>query len=194
MKLMFNLQRVAQSTIRKDDHTAPPCRVPSSRFTPRSPLARARACSTPRKGDGPIWQGATNAAGNNIMTPDGKRPDDFVAAHNNNGQDYYILKELSAPEGYRTSPEAWLRYMPSHGDGQDGFLVCENRWDSGVYARPNQVTVVNEGNVVTDVQGTKHEVSDENTLLAVVLKRHPDQKDWHPVGGEHGAWKVSDAE
>ena len=165
---------------------------PVRAFTPRSALARARACSTPRRGDGPIWQGATNAAGNiNIMTPDGKRPYDFAEAHNNNGQDYYILKELSAPEGYRTSPEAWLHYMPSHGDGQDGFLVCENRWDSGVYARPNQVTVVNEENVVTDVQGTKHEVSDENTLLAIVFKRHPSEKDWHPVGGEHGAWKVA---
>ncbi len=60
-----------------------------------------------------------------------------------------------------------------------------------MYARPNQVTVVNEENVVTDVQGTRHEVSDGNTLLAIVFKRHPSEKDWHPVGGEHGAWKVA---
>ena len=192
MKLMFNLQRVAQSTIRKDDQYGAP--VPGAQFAlyAAERTGEGESVQYTQKGDRPIWQGATNAAGNiNIMTPDGKRPYDFAEAHNNNGQDYYILKELSAPEGYRTSPEAWLRYMPSHGDGQDGFLVCENRWDSGVYARPNQVTVVNEENVVTDVQGTRHKVSDENTLLAVVLKRHPGKKDWHPVGGEHGAWKVA---
>ena len=192
MKLMFNLQRVAQSTIRKDDQYGAP--VPGAQFAlyAAERTGEGESVQYTQKGDRPIWQGATNAAGNiNIMTPGGKRPYDFAEAHNNNGQDYYILKELSAPEGYRTSPEAWLRYMPSHGDGQDGFLVCENRWDSGVYARPNQVTVVNEENVVTDVQGTRHKVSDENTLLAVVLKRHPGKKDWHPVGGEHGAWKVA---
>ena len=194
MKLMFNLQRVAQSSIRKDDQYGAP--VPGAQFAlyAAERIGEGESVQYTQKEDRPIWQGATNAAGNiNIMTPDGKRPYDFAEAHNKNGQDYYILKELSAPEGYRTSPEAWLRYMPSHGDGQDGFLVCENRWDSGVYARPNQVTVVNEENVVTDVQGTRHKVSDENTLLAVVLKRHPGKKDWHPVGGEHGAWKVSDA-
>ncbi len=192
MKLMFNLQRVAQSTIRKDDQYGAP--VPGAQFAlyAAERTGEGESVQYTQKGDRPIWQGATNAAGNiNIMTPDGKRPYDFAEAHNNNGQDYYILKELSAPEGYRTSPEAWLHYMPSHGDGQDGFLVCENRWDSGVYARPNQVTVVNEENVVTDVQGTRHEVSDGNTLLAIVFKRHPSEKDWHPVGGEHGAWKVA---
>ena len=192
MKLMFNLQRVAQSTIRKDDQYGAP--VPGAQFAlyAAERTGEGESVQYTQKGDRPIWQGATNAAGNiNIMTPDGKRPYDFAEAHNNNGQDYYILKELSAPEGYRTSPEAWLRYMPSHGDGQDGFLVCENRWDSGVYTRPNQVTVVNEENVVTDVQGTRHEVSDGNTLLAIVFKRHPSEKDWHPVGGEHGAWKVA---
>lgn len=192
MKLMFNLQRVTQSTIRKDDQYGAP--VPGAQFAlyAAERTGEGESVQYTQKGDGLIWQGATNAAGNiNIMTPDGKRPYDFAEAHNKNGQDYYILKELSAPEGYRTSPEAWLRYMPSHGDGQDGFLVCENRWDSGVYARPNQVTVVNEKNVVTDVQGTKHKVSDENTLLAIVFKRHPSENDWHPVGGEHGAWKVA---
>lgn len=194
MKLMFNLQRVAQSTIRKDDQYGAP--VPGAQFAlyAAERTGEGESVQYTQKEDRPIWQGATNAAGNiNIMTPDGKRPYDFDEAHNNKGQDYYILKELSAPEGYRTSPEAWLRYMPSHSDGQDGFLVCENRWDSGVYARPNQVTVVNENNIVTDIKGETHEVSDDNTLLAVVFKRHPDKKDWHPVGGEYGAWKVSDA-
>ena len=194
MKLMFNLQRVTQSTIRKDDQYGAP--IPGAQFAlyAAERTGEGESVQYTQKEDRPIWQGATNAAGNiNIMTPDGRRPYDFAEAHNKNGQDYYILKELSAPEGYRTSPEAWLRYMPSHGDGQDGFLVCENQWDSGVYSRPNQVTVVNEENVVTDVQGTRHEVSDRNTLLAIVFKRHPSEKDWYPVGGEHGAWKVSDA-
>lgn len=192
MKLMFNLQRVTQSTIRKDDQYGAP--IPGAQFAlyAAERTGEGESVQYTQKEDRPIWQGATNAAGNiNIMTPDGRRPYDFDEAHNKNGQDYYILKELSAPEGYRTSPEAWLRYMPSHGDGQDGFLVCENQWDSGVYARPNQVTVVNEENVVTDVQGTRHEVSDGNTLLAIVFKRHPSEKEWHPVGGEHGAWKVA---
>lgn len=193
MKLMFNLQRVAQSTIRKDDQYGAP--VPGAQFALYAADRAGEGANVQytQKDKQPIWQGATNAAGNFVvMTPDGKRPYNFTEAHHN-GQDYYILKELSAPEGYRTSPDAWLRYMPSNGDGQDGFLVCENPWDSGVYARPNQVTVVNENNIVTDIKGETHEVSDDNTLLAVVFKRHPGKKDWHPVGGEHGAWKVSDA-
>lgn len=193
MKLMFNLQRVTQSTIRKDDqHGAP---VPGAQFAlyAAERTGEGESVQYTQKGDQPIWRGTTNAAGNfAVMTPDGTRPYDFTEAHIK-GQDCYILKELSAPEGLRKSPDAWLRYMPSNGDGQDGFLVCENPWDSGVYARPNQVTVVKENNVVTDVNGEPHKVSDDNTLLAVVFKRHPGKKDWHPVGGEHGAWKVSDA-
>ena len=193
MKLTFNLQSVTQSTIRKDDQYGAPVSGAQFALYAADRAGEGANVQYTQKGDQPIWRGTTNAAGNFVvMTPDGTRPYDFTEAHHN-GQDYYILKELSAPEGYRTSPEAWLRYMPSNGDRQDGFLVCENPWDSGVYARPNQVTVVNENNIVTDIKGETHEVSDANTLLAVVFKRHPGKKDWHPVGGEHGAWKVSDA-
>lgn len=191
MKLMFNLQRVTQSTIHKDDQYGAPVSGAQFALYAADRAGEGANVQYTQKGDQPIWRGATNAAGNFVvMTPDGTRPYDFTEAHTK-GQDCYILKELSAPEGLRKSPDAWLRYMPSNGDDQDGFLVCENRWDSGVYARPNQVTVVNEKNVVTDVQGTKHKVSDGNTLLAIVFKRHPSEKDWHPVGGEHGAWKVA---
>ena len=193
MKLTFNLQRVTQSTIRKDDQYGAPVSGAQFALYAADRAGEGANVQYTQKGDQPIWRGTTNAAGNFVvMTPDGTRPYDFTEAHNK-GQDYYILKELSAPEGLRMSPEAWLRYMPSNGDGDDGFLVCENPWDSGVYARPNQVTVVKENNKVTDMNGVTREVSDANTLLAVVFKRHPGKKDWHPVGGEHGAWKVSDA-
>ncbi len=51
MKLMFNLQRVAQSTIRKDDQYGAP--VPGAQFalfTPRSALAKARRAVHPEGG------------------------------------------------------------------------------------------------------------------------------------------------
>ena len=75
------------------------------------------------------------------MTPDGSRPLDFSELASK-GVDRFILRETAAPEGYRTSLDAHLRYVPSKGDGLNGFLVSDNCFDSGVYARPNQLAKV----------------------------------------------------
>ena len=192
MKISFNLQRVTQSSVRKDDQYGKPVQGAELALYEATKVEDGGKVRFEPKGDSPIWQGLTDAAGNfNIMTPAGNRPYNFAEAHGH-GQDHYILREVKAPAGYRKNPDAWLSYHPSHGDGQDGFVVCENPWDSGVYARPNQSVYVT-GESVRDTTGASYRVTEENTVLAVLYKRdrqHHD--DWHAIGGEHGAWKVKE--
>lgn len=198
MRLSFNLKRVTQSSVQKDDQLGQA--VSGAEFA-LYPAQKRPGGDYVKSSETPIWHGFTDASGSfKIMTPDGKRPYDFDEAYRSDKRkEFYILDELSAPAGYRPNPDAWLRYVPSAdathgGDGQDGFLVCDNTWDSGVYARPNQATYVNDQGIVKEPGGKKkYEVSTDNTLLAVVYKRDPDpdkKERWHPVGGSHGHWKV----
>lgn len=191
MRLTFNLKRVAQSSVQKDDQDGRA--VQGAEFALYSASRTGTEGAYTYEQKDLIWQGVTDAAGIfKIMTPDGKRPYDFAEAYkSSHRQEFYILRELKAPDGYRPNPEAHLRYVPSRGDGQKGFLVSENPWDSGVYARPNQTTYVNDQNVVKDVQGKSHNVTDKTTVLAVVYKRDRTHDDWHPVGGSHGKWSVA---
>ena len=194
MALTFNLQRVTQSTIQKTDQFGQP--IAGAEFELWA--ARKDGNDYVASGNDPIARATTGVSGLlTFMTPDGLRPLDFEELHEQ-GRDHFILKETKAPEGYRKASDAWLYYVESKGDGQDGFLKCENPWNSGVYARPNQVTYVNEENKVWSVergqeQPRQFEVNDKVTLLAVIYKHDLEKNDWHPVSGRYGNWSVGGA-
>ena len=193
MALTFNLQRVTQNTIQKTDQFG-------------APMANAEF---------ELW--AAEKAGNDyVCKPNGiigtQYNGSFWIAHVHDarwlasvrfrggprlGYDYFVLKETKSSDGYRKAPDAWLRYVESKGDRQDGFLVCDNPWNAGVYARPSQVTYVNESNVVwsTNRDGAgerEFNVTDDVTLLAVIYKRDRKANDWHPVIGRYGNWSVGE--
>lgn len=192
MHLSFNLQRVTQSMLEKDDQEGNP--VAGAEFE-----LYASDENFSQAGE-LVSRGVTSSNGTMLfMDLDGKTPIDFakLASDPNGAKTHFILRETKTPEGYRTSSEGHLKYYPSRGDGQKGFLLSENEFDSGVFARPNQITVMDTNEVVSaDGKGT-YEVTENDTVFAVVYKRdnvvHTDVDDWHAVSGERGAWKVADA-
>ena len=194
MALTFNLQRVTQSTIQKTDQFGQPIAGAEFELWAANKVGNDYA---PRE-NGMIARASTGVSGTlTFMTPDGTRPLDFEEVHAN-GYDHFILKETKAPEGYRKASDAWLHYVKSKGDGQDGFLKCENPWNSGVYSRPNQVTYVNESNKVWSAgrgqeEPRQFDVTDKVTLLAVIYKHDLAKNDWHPVLGRYGNWSVGNA-
>lgn len=194
MALTFNLQRVTQSTIQKTDQFGQPIAGAEFELWAANKMGNDYE---PRE-NGMIARASTGVSGTlTFMTPDGTRPLDFEEVHAN-GYDHFILKETKAPEGYRKASDAWLHYVKSKGDGQDGFLKCENPWNSGVYSRPNQVTYVNESNKVWSAgrgqeEPRQFDVTDKVTLLAVIYKHDLAKNDWHPVLGRYGNWSVGNA-
>lgn len=195
MALTFNLPEIAESKIEKDDQDGE--KVAGAQFE----LWRAVDDGNGgylQTGSDPISTAQTDANGSfTLMTPDGSRPLDFSELASK-GVDRFILRETAAPEGYRTSLDAHLRYVPSKGDGLNGFLVSENCFDSGVYARPNQITKVNAtGKVKTADEAGKPEQEftvDENVTVFAVLYKYDrsNTKQWYSVSGSRDNWVVSD--
>ena len=195
MALTFNLPEIAESKIEKDDQDGN--KVAGAQFE----LWRAVDDGNGgylQTGSDPISTAQTDANGSfTLMTPDGSRPLDFSELASK-GVDRFILRETAAPEGYRTSLDAHLRYVPSKGDGLNGFLVSDNCFDSGVYARPNQITKVNAtGKVKTADEAGKPEQEftvDENVTVFAVLYKYDrsNTKQWYSVSGSRDSWVVSD--
>ena len=195
MALTFNLPEIAESKIEKDDQDGN--KVAGAQFE----LWRAVDDGNGgylQTGSDPISTAQTDANGTfTLMTPDGSRPLDFSELASK-GVDRFILRETAAPEGYRTSSDAHLRYVPSKGDGLNGFLVSDNCFDSGVYARPNQITKVNAtGKVKTADETGKPEQEftvDENVTVFAVLYKYDrnNTRQWYSVSGSRDNWVVSD--
>ncbi|MDO4591163.1 MAG: FctA domain-containing protein [Slackia sp.] len=189
MKLTFNLPQVAESKIEKDNQDG--VKVAGARFE-----LYAADENYGIIGDAPLSQATTDANGTFVLkTQDGSRPLDFSELASK-GVDRFVLREVQAPEGYRVSPDAHLRYAPSKGDGQQGFLVSDNTFDSGVYARPYESVSVNPSGIVktADVEGVperQFKVGEDNTVFAVLFKYDRDgDHDWHAIGGSRDAWSV----
>lgn len=145
------------------------------------------------KNEKPIGSGVTDATGNFTFTDANTVPINFMNL-NASGISHYVLKETKTPEGYRKSPNARLKYV-TNADKSIGFLLSDNYWESGVYARPEQVVTI-EGNTVKEYDSENTiEVGDDN-VFAVILKRDRSEKDmdkcWHAVSGNSvDGWTVS---
>lgn len=142
-----------------------------------------------------IGSGVTDATGSFTFTDANTVPINFMNL-NASGISHYVLKETKAPEGYRKSPDARLKYV-TNADESIGFLLSDNSWESGVYARPEQVVTIAGGTVKEYVSGREIEVGDGN-VFAVILKRDRSVDDinacWHAVSGNSvDGWTVSEA-
>lgn len=146
------------------------------------------------KNEKPIGSGVTDATGSFTFTDANTVPINFMNL-NASGISHYVLKETKTPEGYRKSPDARLKYV-TNADKSIGFLLSDNYWESGVYARPEQVVTI-AGDTVKEY-GNEHkiEVGDGN-VFAVILKRDRSVDDmnacWHAVSGDSvKGWTVSE--
>ena len=140
-----------------------------------------------------IGSGVTDATGSFTFTDANTVPINFMNL-NASGISHYVLKETKTPEGYRKSPDARLKYV-TNADKSIGFLLSDNYWESGVYARPEQVVTIAGGTVKEYGNGREIEVGDGN-VFAVILKRDRSVDDmnacWHAVSGNSVAgWTVS---
>lgn len=141
----------------------------------------------------PIGSGVTDATGSFTFTDANTVPINFMNL-NASGISHYVLKETKTPEGYRKSPDARLKYV-TNADESIGFLLSDNYWESGVYARPEQVVTIAGGTVKEYGNGREIEVGDGN-VFAVILKRDRSVDDmnacWHAVSGNSvDGWTVS---
>ena len=140
-----------------------------------------------------IGSGVTDATGSFTFTDANTVPINFMNL-NASGISHYVLKETKTPEGYRKSPDARLKYV-TNADKSIGFLLSDNYWESGVYARPEQVVTIVGDTVKEYGSDNKIEVGDGN-VFAVILKRDRSEKDmdkcWHAVSGNSvDGWTVS---
>lgn len=140
-----------------------------------------------------IGSGVTDATGCFTFTDANTVPINFMTL-SASGISHYVLKETKTPEGYRKSPDARLKYV-TNADKSIGFLLSDNSWESGVYARPEQVVTIVGDTVKEYGSDNKIKVGDGN-VFAVILKRDRSVDDmnacWHAVSGNSVAgWTVS---
>lgn len=140
-----------------------------------------------------IGSGVTDATGGFTFTDANTVPINFMNL-NASGISHYVLKETKTPEGYRKSPDARLKYV-TNADKSIGFLLSDNYWESGVYARPEQVVTIAGDTVKEYGRDNEIKVGDGN-VFAVILKRDRSEEDmdkcWHAVSGNSvDGWTVS---
>lgn len=140
-----------------------------------------------------IGSGVTDATGSFTFTDANTVPINFMNL-NASGISHYVLKETKTPEGYRKSPDARLKYV-TNADKSIGFLLSDNYWESGVYARPEQVVTIAGDTVKEYGRDNEIKVGDGN-VFAVILKRDRSEEDmdkcWHAVSGNSvDGWTVS---
>lgn len=185
MSLKYNLVDIPASTMTKVDQLGKG--VQGAEFE----LYQTDAAYENEK---PIGSGVTDATGSFTFTDANTVPINFMNL-NASGISHYVLKETKTPEGYRKSPDARLKYV-TNADKSIGFLLSDNYWESGVYARPEQVVTIAGDTVKKYGSDNKIEVGDGN-VFAVILKRDRSEKDmdkcWHAVSGNSvDGWTVSD--
>lgn len=117
----------------------------------------------------PVYSGTTNDDGEMVFLDDYGMPYSLTDLEKLFGE-RFVLKETKVPDGYRlVTDEIHLRI-------QNGALVCDNTYDSGVWASPIlQVTAPNNltfvGNSKEKITYYDPEMHEPNgTLFAVVLK------------------------
>lgn len=93
-------------------------------------------------------------------------------ARNGRGITHYVLKETSAPPGYRKSSDILLRYQI--GATGDGLLLCneeEGKWESGAWSVANETMTVANGTTVYGMDGTAYDTT-QGKVFAVILQRN----------------------
>ncbi len=93
-------------------------------------------------------------------------------ARNGRGITHYVLKETSAPPGYRKSSDIRLRYQLSATG--EGLLLCNGisgKWDSGAWSVPHETMTVANGTTVYGMDGTAYDAT-QGKVFAVILQRN----------------------
>lgn len=155
-----------------------------------------------------IAQGTTDANGQLVLLKSDGSVLSFDEEHNTNRSDYFVLKEISLPEGYRSSltssttatpGELHLQYKQAAASGSGGVVVApqttvktaDNKtwtgsrmWLNGGYLAAKETISLSK-----DIKDNKDNPISSGTTFAVVLKRtdkskaDTDESAWTAVTG-----------
>ena len=121
-------------------------------------------------------------------------------ARNGRGITHYVLKETSAPPGYRKSEDIDLRYQIS--PNGEGLLLCNRetqKWNDGAWSVAHETLTLANGTTVYDMNGNVHDAS-QGKVFAVILNRHKTAggtlwtDEWNAVTGSAlQGWNLSES-
>ena len=197
MSLRFNLVTVPESTIVKVDQEGNP--IAGATFELYA------ADDNYNTTGGVLAEGTTDSNGRITLVDSTDTLITFEDLYNHNNQcTHYVLKEVSAPVGYRLSGDIHIEY--SH---QSGVVYSTNYWETGAYANasesitsPSVMQTQNGGQITINGKDLQYNGQTGGTLFAVVLHRGDgtggitDASNWHGVYGsalEEGGWKLTNS-
>lgn len=201
MSLKFNLTTLPSSEVQKVDQNGQA--VQGAKFA----LYRSDA-NWNTQGEA-IAQGTTDDKGQLVLLKPDRSVISFDEEHNTNHCDYFVLKEVGLPEGYRSSltsstsatpGELHLQYKPAVASGSGGVVVApqttvtmadgttqwtgSRMWLNGGYLAAKETISLNK-----DIKDNKNKPINSGTTFAVVLKRtdkskkDTDENAWTAVTG-----------
>ena len=201
MSLKFNLTTLPSSEVQKVDQNGQA--VQGAKFA----LYRSDA-NWNTQGEA-IAQGTTDDKGQLVLLKPDRSVISFDEEHNTNHCDYFVLKEVGLPEGYRSSltsstsatpGELHLQYKPAAASGSGGVVVApqttatmadgttqwtgSRMWLNGGYLAAKETISLNK-----DIKDNKNKPINSGTTFAVVLKRtdkskkDTDENAWTAVTG-----------
>ncbi len=202
MSLKFNLTTLPSSEVEKVDQNGQA--VQGATFA----LYQSDEKWTVPDGAEPIAQGTTDAKGQLVLLKSDGSVLSFDEEHNAHKSDYYVLKEISLPAGYRSSltsstsaksGELHLQYKEA-ASGTGGVVVApettvttadgttqwtgSRMWLNGGYLAAKETISLNK-----DIKDNKNKPINSGTTFAVVLKRtdangdHTSEDSWTAVTG-----------
>lgn len=203
MSLKFNLTTLPSSEVAKVDQNGEA--VNGATFA----LYQSDEKWTVPDGAEPIAQGTTDAKGQLVLLKSDGSVLSFDEEHNAHKSDYFVLKEISLPEGYRSSltsstsaksGELHLQYKEAATNGSGGVVVApqttvtmadgttqwtgSRMWLNGGYLAAKETISLNK-----DTKDNKKNPISSGTTFAVVLKLtgasadHTSEDAWTPVTG-----------
>lgn len=200
MSLKFNLTTLPSSEVQKVDQNGQA--VQGAKFA----LYRSDA-NWNTQGEA-IAQGTTDDKGQLVLLKPDRSVISFDEEHNTNHCDYFVLKEVSLPDGYRSSltssttatpGELHLQYKPAAADGPGGVVVApettvttadgkqwkgSRMWLNGGYLAAKETISLSK-----DIKDNKDNPISSGTTFAVVLKLtgagedHTSEDAWTAVTG-----------
>lgn len=187
MRLKFNLVTVPESSLIKVDQTG----TPIANVVFNLYLADINYDVA---GAAPLATGTTGTDGSFIFM-DGDQIlslDEIYHEYAQNGTVYLVLREQSAPAGYRNLGDVKFRLEDHNGHV---IPLSSNQWSSGAYAMAN-VTVTADP-VIHGVNGERALLSEGGRMFAVVLKRisgsDVENSQWGVLTGDvTGGWTVTE--
>lgn len=184
MSLKFNLTTLPSSEVEKVDQNGQA--VQGATFA----LYQSDEKWTVPDGAEPIAQGTTDAKGQLVLLKSDGSVLSFDEEHNAHKSDYFVLKEISLPEGYRSSltsstsamsGELHLQYKEAAASGSGGVVVApqttvttadgkswtgSRMWLNGGYLAAKETISLSK-----ETKDNKDKPISSGTTFAVVLKR-----------------------